>query len=368
MSTHPHPAVGSLSDSVGSLGEQPAAAGRNAEQDSAMLRLAVAHALRGPEVDPNPRVGAVIVAADGGIAGEGHHRGAGSPHAEVEALRKAGARAAGGTAYVTLEPCAHHGRTPPCTLALTEAGIARLVYAVADPDPRAAGGAQVLAGHGVQVEQLGLPEATDLLRHWSFAAARGRPFVTWKTATTLDGRVAAADGRSAWITSPEARDDVHDLRARCGAIVVGTGTALSDDPALTARHADGTLRDQQPLRVVVGERELADGARVHDGSAPTVHLADRDPSAVLSELHTRGIRRVLLEGGPTMSAAWWRAGMIDEVVAYLAPALLGSGPSAVGDLGITSMAGIARLHIDDVTRVGPDVRITAHPQHQAQEE
>lgn len=361
MSAHPHPSVGSLSDSVAGAGAPPQAAVHGAERDVTMLRLAVDHALRGPEVDPNPRVGAVIVAADGQVVGVGHHRGAGSPHAEVVALLEAGDRAAGGTAYVSLEPCAHHGRTPPCTSALTTAAIARLVYAVADPDPRAAGGARVLAGQGVQVEQLQLPEAGDVLRHWSFAAAHGRPFVTWKTATTLDGRVAAADGSSAWITSAQARADVHELRARCGAIIIGTGTALADDPSLTARHADGTLRDQQPLRVVVGERELAPGAQLHDSSTPTVHLADRDPLAVLGELHTRGIRRVLLEGGPTLSAAWWRAGVVDEVVAYLAPALLGAGPGAVGDLGITSMTGIARLHIDDVTGVGPDVRITAHP-------
>ena len=342
--------------------------GHSHDRDMAMLHRAVGDALLGPEVDPNPRVGALVLDRAGQVVGVGHHRGAGTPHAEVIALREAGDRAAGGTAYVSLEPCAHHGRTPPCTQALTEAGVARLVYAVADPDPRAAGGAQLLKGHGVEVQQLELAEADKVLRHWSFAVAHGRPFVTWKTATTLDGRVAAADGTSTWITSDEARADVHDLRARCGAIVVGTGTALADDPSLTTRHLDGSSREHQPLRVVVGERDLPATAKVRDGSAPTDQLTDRDPSAVLGELHTRGIRRVLLEGGPTVTAAWWRAGVIDEVVAYVAPALLGAGPGAVGDLGITTMAGIARLSIDDVTRIGPDIRITAHPTSGAQEE
>lgn len=329
--------------------------------DAAMLRRAVQAALRGPEADPNPRVGAVVLDAAGHVVGVGHHQGAGTAHAEVQALREAGQRAAGGTAYVSLEPCAHHGRTPPCTLALVEAGVSRVVYAVADPDPKAAGGAGMLQAHGVQTEHLPSAEADAVLRHWTFATRTGRPWVTWKTATTLDGRVAAADGSSAWITSPEARADVHELRSRCGAVVVGTGTALADDPALTARRPDGTPRERQPLRVVLGARTLPPAARLHDASAPTLQLPGDDLAAALATLHRHGVRRAMLEGGPTLTAAFWRAGLVDEVVAYLAPALLGAGPTAVGDLGITSIAGIARLQIDDVALVGPDVRITAHP-------
>ncbi len=329
--------------------------------DAAMLRRAVQAALRGPEADPNPRVGAVVVDASGQVVGVGHHEGAGTAHAEVQALREAGQRAAGGTAYVTLEPCAHHGRTPPCTLALVEAGVSRVVYAVADPDPKAAGGASVLRAHGVQTQHLPSPDADDVLRHWSFATRTGRPWVTWKTATTLDGRVAAADGSSAWITSPAARADVHELRRRCGAVVVGTGTALADDPALTARRPDGGLHERQPLRVVLGARQLPPTARLLDGSASTVQLPGDDLPDALATLHRHGVRRALLEGGPTLTAAFWRAGLVDEVVAYLAPALLGAGPTAVGDLGITSIAGIARLQIDDVALIGPDVRVTAHP-------
>lgn len=329
--------------------------------DSALLLRAVQAALLGPEVDPNPRVGAVVLDQAGRVVGTGHHRGAGTAHAEVVALAEAGDRARGGTAYVSLEPCAHHGRTPPCSLALVQAGVRRVVYAVADPDRRAAGGADVLRAHGVAVEHRELAEATDVLRHWTFAAGHGRPWVTWKSATTLDGRVAAADGSSAWITSPQARADGHALRARCGAVVVGTGTALADDPSLTTRHPDGSLHERQPLRVVVGSRPLPDGAAVLDDSAPTLHLTDRDPHALLSELHTRGVRRVLLEGGPTLAAAWWRAGVVDEVVTYLAPALLGAGPGVVADLGVSTIGDIARLHLEDVTRVGPDVRLTARP-------
>lgn len=329
--------------------------------ERSMLLRAVQAALLGPEVDPNPRVGAVLLDAAGQVVGTGHHRGAGSAHAEVVALAEAGDRAAGGTAYVSLEPCAHHGRTPPCTLALVEAGVRRVVYAVADPDPRAAGGAQALHARGVEVEHRELDEATDVLRHWGFALAHGRPWVTWKSATTLDGRVAAADGSSAWITSPQARADGHSLRARCGAVVVGTGTALADDPSLTTRLPDGTLHERQPLRVVVGGRPLPATARLLDDQAPTLRVDDHDPHAVLAQLHARGVRRVLLEGGPTLAAAWWRAAVVDEVVAYVAPALLGAGPGAVGDLGITTIGDRTRLQLDDVALVGPDVRLTARP-------
>lgn len=326
-------------------------------RDVASLRRCVEAALAGPEVNPNPRVGALIVDAAGDVVGRGYHGGAGTAHAEVVALSEAGPRAAGGTAYVSLEPCAHQGRTPPCARALLDAGIVRVVYAHADPDARAAGGGAWLAQRGVVTELLPLPEAEDLVRHWAFAVSNGRPWVTWKYAATMDGRIAAADRSSAWITSPQARADVHRLRSRCGAIVVGTGTAISDDPSLTARRDDGSLYGEQPLRVVIGRRELPANGR----TAPEHHVRDRDPSAALEILHADGVRRLLLEGGPTLAASWWRAGLVDEVVAYLAPALLGAGPAAVGDLGIASMADIARLQVTDVTQIGPDVRIIARP-------
>lgn len=344
------------------------------QPDTAPMYAALAAALAGPAADPNPRVGAVVLDAAGQAAGTGHHAGAGTPHAEVVALAQAGERARGGTAYVTLEPCSHTGRTPPCTEALLRAGVRRVLYAVPDPSAHGGGGARVLAAGGVEVcggvaavgEHLAR-EAERLVHPWVFAVRAARPWVTWKLAATLDGRVAAADGTSAWITSEAARADVHLLRARCGAVIVGTGTALADDPALTVRTADGIPLRCPPLRVVVGRRELPARARLGDAAAPTLRMATHDPAAVLAELHRREVRHALLEGGPTLAAAFWRAGLVDEVVAYLAPALLGAGPAAVGSLGITSMTGIARLEVVDLTAVGSDIRITARPRAAGQE-
>lgn len=336
--------------------------------DREPMRRALRAALAGPAADPNPRVGAVVLDAAGEIVGTGYHAGAGTPHAEVVALAEAGDRARGGTAYVTLEPCSHTGRTPPCTQALLDAGIAAVVFAVPDPSPEAGGGAQLLRDQGLRVSAgaaaVGpelVKEAQQLVAAFSFAIRHGRPRVVWKVASTLDGRIAAADGSSAWITSPEARADAQLLRVACGAIVVGTGTALTDDPSLTARHDDGTLRERQPLRVVVGHRDLPASSRLHDDQADTLRLPTHDPAEVLATLHERQVRQVLLEGGATLAAAFWRAGLVDEVVSYLAPALLGAGPTAVGDLGITTIDGIARLEVTDLRRVGPDIRLTACP-------
>ena len=330
------------------------------ERDLARMQDALRFAARGPLADPNPRVGAVIVDAAGKTVGAGFHEGAGTPHAEVLALAEAGDEAAGATAYVTLEPCSHTGRTGPCVAALVAAGVTRVVYGQADPNPEAGGGARELLAAGVAV--LGgvlAAEAEALNESWTFAFRRGRPMVTWKLATTLDGRSAAADGTSQWITGAESRADVHDLRARCDAILVGTGTALADDPSLSVRHPDGSLRASQPLRVVVGERPLPMGARVLDATAPTVHLRTRDPLAVLEALWRKDIRHVLIEGGPTIAAAFLRAGLVDEVIAYVAPAFLGAGLSSVGDLGVATIDDILRLDVRDLTTVGSDLRLRA---------
>lgn len=330
----------------------------------ALMRDALDLARLGPVVDPNPRVGAVVADVDGRVVGRGHHRGAGTPHAEVVALAGAGAAARGGTAVVTLEPCDHTGRTGPCSAALSAAGVARVVFAQADPNPTAAGGATTLRGAGVQVEQGPLgEEAAALNRAWSFAVAAGRPRVVWKFAATLDGRSAAADGTSRWITGPEARADVHRLRAEAGAVLVGTGTALADDPRLTARHPDGTLLGRQPLRVVMGQRDLPVGARVLDDTAGTWHARTHDPAAVLHELFDRGVRQVWLEGGPTVAAAFLTEHLVDEVVAYLAPTLLGAGPAAVADLGIPSLGQALQLRLDEITTIGRDLRVRATPTH-----
>lgn len=325
------------------------------------LDRAVARALQGPARDRNPRVGCVLVAPTGEVVAEGHHAGAGTAHAEAAALAAAGERARGTTAYVTLEPCHHVGRTGPCTRALLEAGVARVVYAVPEPTERATGGGAWLRERGLPVEHHPHARSYALVADWARAAVLGRPHVTWKIAATLDGRVAAADGTSRWITSEEARADAHALRAQVDAIVVGTGTALADDPALTARDASGHERADQPLRVVVGHRDLPPGAQLTRGPTPVLHLRTHDPREVLRALAEQDVRTVLLEGGPTLGGAFWAAGCVDELLVYLAPVLLGAGAAGVPDLGIGTIDDAARLRLVDLTRVGPDVRLRLVP-------
>ncbi|HEX6197261.1 MAG TPA: bifunctional diaminohydroxyphosphoribosylaminopyrimidine deaminase/5-amino-6-(5-phosphoribosylamino)uracil reductase RibD [Jiangellaceae bacterium] len=311
---------------------------------------------------PNPRVGCVLLRPDGSTLAEGYHRGAGAPHAEVDALNSAGQHARGATAVVTLEPCNHTGRTGPCVAALREAGVARVVFGQPDTSPVARGGAEVLRTAGVDVEGGVLADAARAVNPiWTFAVENGRPYVTWKYAATLDGRSAAADGTSQWITSPEARADVHRLRAECDAILVGTGTVLSDNPWLTAREVSGRPldRDRQPLRAVMGLREIPADAAVRDDAAGTLHLETRDPDEALKRLLDHDRQHVLLEGGPTLAGAFWRADLVERVIAYVAPMLLGAGTSALGDAGIGTIGDAARLVVTDVTRVGPDVRLIA---------
>jgi diaminohydroxyphosphoribosylaminopyrimidine deaminase/5-amino-6-(5-phosphoribosylamino)uracil reductase len=330
--------------------------------EQAAMRRALEHAALGPGHGPNPRVGCVVLDPGGAIAGEGYHRGAGTPHAEVDALAAAGGAARGGTAVVTLEPCNHTGLTGPCTQALIGAGVRRVVVACTDPNPQAAGGIDVLRAAGIEVETgVATEQATALNRRWLFAVAAGRPFVTWKYAATLDGRSAAADGSSRWITGAPARADVHARRAEADAILVGTGTVLADDPWLTVRTDAGGLAVRQPLRVVLGRTPVPAGARVLDDAAETLVLPLRDPVEALSVLEARQVRHVWLEGGPRLAAAFWRAGLIDEVLAYVAPALLGAGPAAVGDLGAGSMHDALRLELAEVHRIGGDLLIVAAP-------
>ena len=330
------------------------------QSDESAMRRAIALAELGlGSTSPNPIVGAVIVGVDGTVVGQGFHVRAGEPHAEVVALGDAEGRARGASVFVTLEPCRHTGRTPPCTQALIDAGVARVVYAVDDPDPVAGHGAADLRAAGIAVEA-GLlhDEAARSNAAWLHVTRTGRPYVTWKYAATLDGRVSAADGTSRWITGEAARHDVHLLRARSDAIVVGTGTVLADDPRLDVR-LPGTAITHQPLRVIVGRRDIPATANVFDGSAPTLQLADHDPASVLKSLAERDVVSVLLEGGPTLAGAFVAAGLVDRVVAYIAPALLGSGLPALGDAGIETLAAALRLHVEAVDLVGGDVRITA---------
>jgi len=368
---------------------------------------AVALASRGAgRTSPNPMVGAVVLDASGTPVGRGWHDQAGSAHAEVVALRGAGEKARGGTIVVTLEPCSHYGRTPPCTKAIVEAGITRLVYAVQDPTLMAGGGAAELAAGGIEVEQgLCQAEAERVNEAWLFAMGLRRPFVTWKVASTLDGRIAAPDGTSKWITSEAARADAHRLRATVDAILTGVGTVLADDPRMTVRDAEGREVAHQPLRVVLdSEGRTPKGAQVLQGRASTlVFIAEKErvprhlalvapvpraeekvrersrrlrdaPDAkaeerprldllrVLDVLYGRGVRHVLLESGPTLAGAFVDADLVDRVVAYVAPALLGGrAPGILGGVGVETIDDALRLHLDDVRTVGGDVRIEARP-------
>ncbi|MGA3565399.1 bifunctional diaminohydroxyphosphoribosylaminopyrimidine deaminase/5-amino-6-(5-phosphoribosylamino)uracil reductase RibD [Melissospora conviva] len=342
--------------------------------DEAMGR-AVALAARGlGTTSPNPVVGCVLLDAAGEVVGEGFHAYAGGPHAEIVALAQAGDRARGGTAVVTLEPCDHTGRTGPCSQALISAGVGRVVIAVDDPNPIAAGGAATLRAAGIEVVtgvRTAEAEAGNIA--WLTAVRRGRPYVIWKYAATLDGRSAAADGTSMWITGEEARMDVHALRATVDAVIVGVGTVLADDPRLTARNLrDGSLAIHQPLRVVADTHgRTPAGAQVRDAAAPTwiATAADvgagldgrLDLTALLRGLHQRGVRAVLLEGGPRLAGAFLAAGLVDRVVGYVAPKLLGAGAPALADAGITTIADVIDLDITEVTRIGSDLRITALP-------
>jgi diaminohydroxyphosphoribosylaminopyrimidine deaminase / 5-amino-6-(5-phosphoribosylamino)uracil reductase len=341
-----------------------------AAEQAAMARALELAATPGVPLGPNPRVGCVLLDDTGATVAEGHHRGAGSPHAEADALARAGERARGATAVVTLEPCAHTGRTGPCAVALRDAGVRRVVFAQADPNPVAAGGAALLRQGGVEVESgLMLDEARALNRVWTYAVEHGRPFVTWKFATTLDGRSAAADGTSRWVSSRASRLDTHRLRALCDVMLVGTNTIAADDPQLTVRDERDRPwpRERQPLRVVMGERDLPATKRVFDDHAETLHLRTRDPETALKTLFARDRQHVFLEGGPTLAAAFLDAGLVDEIVTYVAPMLLGAGQPAVADLGVTTIADAVRPVVTDVTVLEgldgeePNVRLTMTP-------
>jgi len=333
------------------------------QTEIAAMREALGAAYDGPvRTHPNPRVGCALLGDDDRILSVGVHRGAGTPHAEVDALERVGGTARGATAVVTLEPCNHVGRTGPCTEALIAAGVRRVVYAQADPTDATSGGATRLAAADVDVEGGVLAdEAYVLNEHWTRSVGMGRPFVTWKLAATIDGRSAAADGTSRWISGPESRRDTHRLRAGADAVVVGTGTVLVDNPRLTVRGADDRPVGVQPVRVVIGTREVPPDRQIHSDDAPTRHLATRDVHEALATLYAEGVRDVWLEGGPTLAGAFLEAGAVDEVIAYVAPMLLGSGLSALQSPAVSTIADAWRLDPVDVTAVGADVRITARP-------
>ncbi|MPZ25503.1 MAG: bifunctional diaminohydroxyphosphoribosylaminopyrimidine deaminase/5-amino-6-(5-phosphoribosylamino)uracil reductase RibD [Micromonosporaceae bacterium] len=349
------------------------------QAEVAAMGRAVELAARGlGTTSPNPVVGCVIMDTDGRVVGEGFHAYAGGPHAEIVALAQAGERARGGTVVVTLEPCDHHGKTGPCSAGLINAGVARVVVGVADPDTHAAGGARTLRQAGVEVET-GVREAEVEAGNiaWLTAVRRQRPYLIWKYAATLDGRSAAADGTSMWITSEAARMDVHSHRSTVDAVIVGVGTVLADNPQLTARNLrDGSLAIRQPLRVVVdSEGRAPPDSRIRDGAAPTwvataaelgspgdaAGEAQVDLEQLLTRLYERDVRAALLEGGPRLAGAFLAAGLVDKVVCYLAPRLLGAGTAALVEAGVGTVADAIELEFIDVTRIGPDLRVTALP-------
>ncbi|MDQ1180327.1 diaminohydroxyphosphoribosylaminopyrimidine deaminase/5-amino-6-(5-phosphoribosylamino)uracil reductase [Rhodococcus sp. SORGH_AS 301] len=329
--------------------------------DAAMRRAIEASVSARGVSTPNPPVGAVVLDRDGLVVGVGATAAPGGPHAEIAALAQAGERARGGTAVVTLEPCDHTGRTGPCSQALLRAGVVRVVHALGDPNPVAAGGAETLRGAGVEVRSGVLADLAEAgpMRAWLHRQRTGRPMLTWKYAATLDGRTAAPDGTSRWITGEIARAHVHAERARIDAVVVGTGTVLADDPVLTARLPDGSLAAHQPVRVVVGLRDIPAGSQILDDSAPTRIVRTRDPFAVMEAL--ADLTDVVLEGGSTLTGAFLSAGLVDRVTAYLAPVVLGEGPTAVRGTGVGTIADAMRFRRESVETLGDDLLVRLAP-------
>jgi diaminohydroxyphosphoribosylaminopyrimidine deaminase/5-amino-6-(5-phosphoribosylamino)uracil reductase len=290
------------------------------------------------KTSPNPIVGAVIINSDGQVVGEGFHDRMSSPdHAEVVALKNAGAKAKGATMVVTLEPCNHTGATGPCSKAIADAGISKVVYAVKDPNKKAAGGAQALRDQGVQVESGVLEsDAAYANRAWLTKIEKNRPFFTWKVATTLDGKIAALDGSSKWISNEKSRNDVQIHRRQSDAILVGTNTVITDDPHLIPR-GDFPGFTANPLRVVCGEQQLPPTSKVFDEAATTLLVKTKNLITLVDELNKVNVNHVLVEAGPTLATAMLNQGLMDEIVMYQAPALLGQGKSFVADFGANSI-------------------------------
>lgn len=365
--------------------------------DHAHMARALQLAARGVySTAPNPAVGCVVLDDAGATIGEGWHRRAGQPHAEVLALHEAGRRARGGTAYVTLEPCSHHGRTPPCVDAVLAAGLRRVVVAMQDPNPRVAGaGLQQLRDAGVETSVGVLEgEARELNRGFVSRMERGRPWVTVKLGTSLDGRTALADGSSKWITSALARADVQKLRARASAVLTGIGTVLADDPALTVREPDLELMGRQPLRVIFDARgQLPPQSRVVNDGCETLLMTSQqgagqlqahgvhaqtnlvieslpvdaggrlDPAVALQRLAERDCNEVLVEAGPRLAGSFIAAGLVDELIVYVAPTVLGdtARPAFLLPQPLRTLDERQHFVFHDLRRIGCDVRLTLRP-------
>lgn len=289
---------------------------------------------------PNPIVGAVVIDDSGNLIGEGFHSKSNQgAHAETNALVAAGNKAVGATLVVTLEPCNHHGKTPPCTEKIIESGIKKVVFGVSDPNKLASGGTAALRNAGIEV--IGAFQSDEIEfnnRAWLKKIRTGKVYITLKLALTVDGKIAAADGSSKWITSESSRADVAVLRSECDAIVTGTGTVIADNPALTVRNVNRNGNTEfHPARIVMGERPISESAEIRKGGAKTYFLSSRDLTELAKFATENNWNRILVEAGPTLSTAFLRSGLVDEVFIYQAPTFLGGDKSAVTDLGITNI-------------------------------
>ena len=301
---------------------------------------------------PNPNVAAALFAADGHLIADGFHdRTHSVDHAEVVALKKAGSAARGATLFVSLEPCAHTGTTPPCVDAIIESGVSKVVYALTDPNPLAAGGAEKLRAAGIIVEQELSPLLDFAQRAWIHKAVTGRPLMIWKVATTLDSKVAASDGTSQWISNPSSREDVQLLRAQSDAIVIGTNTALVDNPHLIPRG-----HDARPVRVISGEQEVPATHKVFDDQARTIVVKSKSIPELMQVLIKEGFNQVLVEAGPTLGSALLASGNIDELIMYQAPKLLGAGKEFVSHLGISTLDDHCELELLSVSELAGDIK------------
>ena len=329
--------------------------------DAAMARAIECARLGLGKTFPNPIVGAVITTGNGEFISEGFHQG--GDHAEVVAIKGAKEIPAGSIIYVTLEPCNHHGKTPPCTDAISKAGISKVVFAVSDLNPTAAGGAETLRQADIEVES-GLQEIESAFanRAWLTKIAKDRPRFTWKIASTMDGKVAAQDGSSKWITGEPARADVAQMRSQADAIVTSTATVKEDNPLLTSKGFG-----KNPVRIVMGESGIATDANINNGDAETIFIKSRDAKDLIALVKERGFNEVLIESGPTFGTALLRENLIDEIVLFQAPTFLGSGTPAISDLGITNISGRLDFEIADVEVIGADLKITLVKSENTQE-
>jgi diaminohydroxyphosphoribosylaminopyrimidine deaminase/5-amino-6-(5-phosphoribosylamino)uracil reductase len=344
----------------------------NSVQEQAVLTAAMLRALELAALSPlygeNPQVGAVLINDAGEIVAEGWHKGAGTPHAEIDALKNLTAKgltATGLTAVVTLEPCNHTGKTGPCSHALIDAGVKKVVFGTYDPGTAEGGGRFTLEEAGIEVvSDILRDECVQLIAPWFTNKFNNRPYVVIKWAASVDGRTAAVDGTSKWITGAEAREDVHARRAASQAILVGTNTVELDDPELTARKPDGSLYETQPLRVVVGKRALKSDSRVfnaasNQGLAETIRFETHDLTSVMKQLFERGIRQVFVEGGAEIESKLIALGLADEFLIYLAPKLIGGPATAIRDIEVANIDQAIDLEFVETKKLGADILIRA---------